>query len=158
MDVLGGVAGQRSGSCASCALEPLRSFRPGDPCTRADVGTPEEAAAVAVPMLHGRDRERCLLLALDAKHRLIAVDVVSLGSVDRTFMGPREVYRDALLRGASAIVLAHNHPSGDPEPSREDRLVTRRLAQAGRVVGVELLDHLVVGDPGWESLARLGAL
>jgi DNA repair protein RadC len=111
-----------------------------------------------LPLLAGRDRELCLLVALDVKHRLLGVSTVSVGTADHTFMAPREVYRDALAAGASAIFLAHNHPSGDATPSADDRQVTRRLAQAGAMVGIDLLDHLVVGDPGWTSLARLGVL
>lgn len=119
-----------------------------------------DPAAVMVevgPRLAGHDRERCLLLSLDVRHRLLAVDLVSIGTAANTFMGPREVFRDALLRGASAVVVAHNHPSGDPEPSAADIAVTRRLAAAGRLLGVPLLDHLVVGDVDHVSLARRGA-
>lgn len=119
---------------------------------------PEDAAALVSERLRGLDRERCLLVTLDTKHRLLGIDTVSVGTADHTFMAPREVYRDALLIGASAVFLAHNHPSGDPAPSTDDRQITRRLAQAGATVGVDLLDHLVVGDPGWVSLARLGVL
>ncbi|HWB73249.1 MAG TPA: JAB domain-containing protein [Egibacteraceae bacterium] len=142
--------------CLRCAA--AGGFRPGPPAQRAQVGRPEDAAAVVVPLLAGLDREHCVLVTLDVKHRLIAVTTVSVGTADHTFMAPREVYRDALLAGASAIFIAHNHPSGDPTPSADDRQVTRRLAQAGATLGVELLDHLVVGDPDWVSLARLGVL
>ena len=145
-------------TCPICAPDPASAFRPGPPDGRPQVTSPEDAAALVVPLLAGRDREQCLLVTLDSKHRLIAVGAVSVGSVDHTFMGPREVYRDALLQGASAIFLAHNHPSGDPTPSPDDRQVTRRLAQAGATLGVDLLDHLVVGDPDWASLARDGVL
>lgn len=134
------------------------SFRPGDPAGRPQVTCPEDAAALIVPRLLGRDRELCLLVALDTKHRLVAVSTVSVGTADHTFIAPRELYRDALLAGASAIFVAHNHPSGDPTPSADDRQITRRLAQAGSVLGVDLLDHLVVGDPEWTSLAREGVL
>jgi DNA repair protein RadC len=92
------------------------------------------------------------------KHRVIATTTVAVGSVDHTFMGPREVFRDALLHGAGAIVIAHNHPSSDPEPSRDDERITRRLGQAGEILGVEVLDHLVIGQERWVSLARRGAL
>ncbi|MDP9405515.1 MAG: JAB domain-containing protein [Actinomycetota bacterium] len=143
--------------CPTCA--PLaRAFRPGPPAGRPQVGSPEDAAAIVAPLLAGRDREHCLLVSLDVKHRLLAVATVSIGSVDHTFMAPREVFREALLAGASAVFLAHNHPSGDPTPSADDRQVTRRLAAAGATLGVELLDHLVVGDPDWVSLARLGVV
>jgi DNA repair protein RadC len=122
------------------------------------VSCPEDAAALVMPLFTGLDRERCLLVALDVKHRLLDVGTVSVGTVDHTFMAPREIYRDALLQGAAAIFVAHNHPSGDPTPSPDDRQVTRRLAHAGATLGVELLDHLVVTDSAWTSLARLGAL
>lgn len=120
--------------------------------------TPEKIDALTGPQLRGRDRERCLLVALDTRNRAIAVDTVSIGSVDHTFMAPREVFRDALLRGAASIVLAHNHPSGDPTPSPADRAITRRLAAAGATIGVPLVDHLVIGDVGFVSLARDGHL
>jgi DNA repair protein RadC len=139
-------------------LRPPRWFRPGPPEQRTQVSCPEDAAALVRPRLEGLDREHCVLVTLDTKHRLIGVDTVSVGTADHTFMAPREIYRDALLAGASAIFVAHNHPSGDPTPSADDRQVTRRLAQAGTTLGVELLDHLVVGDPDWVSLARLGVL
>ena len=117
--------------------------------------SPEDAYGIVGPLLDGRDREHCLLISLDVKHRLLGVATISIGSVCNTFMGPREIFREALLAGASAVFLAHNHPSGDPTPSSDDRQVTRRLAQAGVTLGIDVLDHLVVGNPDWVSLARL---
>lgn len=152
-----------AGSCPSClwqALPPAPGWRlePGDPDARPQITTPDDALALVGPMLRGLDREMCVLAALDTKHRLLALETVSVGTCDHTFMGPREVFRDALLVGASAVVVAHNHPSAEATPSADDRQITRRLAQAGSLLGVELLDHLVVGDPDWASLARLGVL
>lgn len=144
--------------CPHCAGERLRMWRPGPPEKRPEITSPEVAAEMLVPMLQGLDREHCVTLNLDTKHRLIAATTVSIGSIDHTFMSPREIYRDALLQGASAIVVAHNHPSGDAEPSRDDELVTRRLEQAGDIVGVEVLDHLVIGYDRWVSLGRRGVL
>jgi DNA repair protein RadC len=144
--------------CPTCTIDPLRTFRPGPPAGRAQVTSPEDAVAVVLPHLAGRDREHCLLVSLDVKHRLLGLTTVSVGTADHTFMAPREIYRDALAAGASAIFVAHNHPSGDATPSADDRQVTRRLAQAGATLGIDLLDHLVVGDPGWTSLARQGVL
>ncbi|HUH07027.1 MAG TPA: JAB domain-containing protein [Egibacteraceae bacterium] len=145
-------------SCPTCSPPALGEFRPGAPDRRPQVATPEDAAALVTPILRGRDREHCLLVSLDVKHRLLDVATISVGTADHTFMAPREIFRSALLTGASAVFVAHNHPSGDPTPSSDDRRVTRRLAEAGRLLGVELLDHLVVGDPQWVSLARLGAV
>ncbi len=143
-------------ACVRCTAETVRTFLLPDLCERAQVTCPEDAARLVVPELVGRDRERCVAALLDTKHRLVAIATVSVGSVDRTYMSPREILRDALLANASALVLAHNHPSGDPEPSRDDELVTRRLVQAGEIVGVEVLDHLVVAGSRWVSLARCG--
>ena len=120
------------------------------------LGDPDEVAAFLVPLIGGADREHCLSVLLDTKHRVIRTVTVSIGSIDHTFMTPHGIFRDALLGNAAAVILAHNHPSGDPEPSRDDERVTRRLVEAGRLVGVEVLDHLVVGGGSWVSLARRG--
>lgn len=122
------------------------------------LGDPDEVAAFLVPLIGGADREHCLSVLLDTKHRVLRTVTVSIGSIDHTFMTPHGIFRDALLGNAAAVILAHNHPSGDPEPSRDDERVTRRLVEAGRLVGVEVLDHLVVGGGGWVSLARRGVL
>lgn len=132
------------------------AFRPGPPDERAQISIPDDAVALLRPLLDGQDRECGVLVALDTRHRVIATTVISVGTAAHTFLAPREVYRDALMFGASAIVVAHNHPSGDATPSDDDRQITRRLAQAGVTLGVELLDHLVLGDPEWTSMARLG--
>lgn len=140
-------------ACARCEVDP-RWFAPSS--ERVRVQDPDTAAALLMDLVRGFDRERCAALLLDTKHGLLQKVTVSIGSVDHTFMSPREVYRDALLANASAIVVAHNHPSGDPEPSDDDVAVTQRLARAGELVGVSLLDHIVVGSRRWVSLARRG--
>lgn len=145
-------------TCPHCAAERARFYRPGAPEDRVEITSPDAAAELLMPMMQDLDREHCVTLNLDTKHRLIATTTVSIGSVDHTFMSPREVFRDALLHGASAVVIAHNHPSGDAEPSRDDEAITRRLGRAGDLVGVEVLDHVVVGHRRWVSLARRGVL
>jgi DNA repair protein RadC len=140
--------------CAGCDRSVYRPGR-GD---RAEITSPEVAAELVVPFLSHADREVCVAAFVDTKHRLLDVAIVSVGSLDHTFMAPREVFRDALLANAAAVVLAHNHPSGDPEPSRDDELLARRLARAGELVGVDVLDSLVVGGDDWVSLARRGVL
>lgn len=133
-----------------------RMFAPDDPAARPEVTSPDAAAALLVPAVIGSDRERSVAVLLDTKHRVLEIATVSVGSLDHTFMSPREVFRDALLANAAALVLAHNHPSGDPEPSRDDEQLTRRLVRAGELVGVEVLDHLVTAGERWISLARRG--
>jgi DNA repair protein RadC len=139
------------GVCPTCVTEDG-----GAVDARVEVTSPEQAASLLLPVLAGLDRERCVALLLDTRHRLLDTVTVSVGSIDHTFMSPREVFRDALLGNAAAVVLGHNHPSGDPEPSTDDEAVTRRLARAGDLIGVALLDHLVVGGSRWVSLARRG--
>jgi DNA repair protein RadC len=96
--------------CPTCTTDPVRQFRPGPPSERPEVTCPEDALTLVRPALSGRDREHCLLVALDVRHRLLEVSTVSVGTAAHTFMSPREIYREALLIGASAIFLAHNLP------------------------------------------------
>jgi DNA repair protein RadC len=102
--------------------------------------------------------ERFLVLLLDGRHRLLREVVVSQGTLTASLVHPREVFRPALREAAAAVVLVHNHPSGDPTPSTEDREITARLADAGELVGIPVLDHVVVAERGWASLCELGAL
>ena len=106
----------------------------------------------------GEEREAFQVLLLDGKHRLKAREVVSVGSLTTSIVHPREVFRPAVRHAAAAVICVHNHPSGDPEPSPEDLEVTRRLHQAGRLLGVPLLDHVVLGDGRWVSLRERLAL
>jgi DNA repair protein RadC len=152
-----GATAQRRRSGHRCAGCDRSVYRPGR-SDRVEVTSPEVAAELVVPFLAHADREVCIAAFVDTKHRLLDVSIVSVGSLDHTFMAPREVFRDALLANAAAVVLAHNHPSGDPEPSRDDELLARRLARAGELVGVDVLDSLVVGGDDWVSLARRGVL
>lgn len=135
------------------AEEPLAAYD-----TRAAVTTPEDVAPIFAELVDGADRELGLVASLDTRHRLLAVDTVSVGTANLTFLAPREVFRTALHRGAVAIIVAHNHPSGDPTPSGEDERIARRLYGAGQILGIEVLDVLVLGDAEWASLAREGML
>lgn len=113
---------------------------------------PQDALAVVEPLLWAEPSEVMLAVLLTAKHGVIGVHTVARGGIDHVPCEPREVFRAALLANAAAVILAHNHPSGDPTPSQKDRDVTRRIAAAGRLLGIPLLDHLVVGDRGATSL------
>ena len=110
------------------------------------------------PGLRGLAHEELHALYLDRRRRPLAVRALSRGSDRYTVVDPRQVYRPAVALSASGVILAHNHPSGDRTPSSQDREVTRRVAQAGQVLGIPLLDHLVVGDQGFTSLAAEGLL
>ncbi len=111
------------------------------------VSGPREAARLAAAVLAGTTVEHVLALHFDTKHRLIGVHVVSVGTLDASLVHPREVFKAAYLSNASALILAHNHPSGDPTPSGEDRALSDRLRQAGELLGVTLIDFVIVTDP-----------
>ena len=87
-----------------------------------------------------------LTLHLDGKNRIIALDMVSIGSLNQSIVHPRELFKTALLSSAAAIIMVHNHPTGDPTPSREDIDITRRIKEAGEILGVKLLDHIIIGS------------
>lgn len=108
------------------------------------------------PRLRDAQQERFLVLLLDGRHRLIREELVSYGTLTASLVHPREVFRPALRACAAAVILVHNHPSGDPTPSPEDREVTRRLARAGEILGVAVVDHVVVAERGYCSLREEG--
>lgn len=99
------------------------------------------------------EREHFVLLALDGKHRLKKEILVSIGTLAMSLVHPREVFRPAIEEGAAGVIVVHNHPSGDPTPSAEDLQVTRRLEEAGKLLGIPLLDHVVVTREGFRGLA-----
>lgn len=106
-----------------------------------------------------RARQECfLVLLLDGRHRMIREELVSRGTLTASLVHPREVFRPALRACAAALILVHNHPSGDPTPSPEDREVTRRLARAGEILGVAVVDHVIVAERGYSSLREEGDL
>jgi DNA repair protein RadC len=114
------------------------------------------AATILRPLFQGLDREQFLVACLDAKHAIIGVNVVSIGSLSFSIVHPREVFKPAILLNSAAIICAHNHPSGHPEPSSEDRVLTARLRQAGDLIGITILDHLILGDDRIYSFADQG--
>lgn len=102
------------------------------------------------------DREHFVCCHLDVRNRLLSRETVSIGHLTSALVHPREVFKAAILANAASIVLVHNHPSGDPEPSREDVDITRRLADVGRIVGIPVLDHVIIGGSRHVSLAERG--
>jgi DNA repair protein RadC len=95
-----------------------------------------------------RDREAFIVLLLDVKHRVIAEEVISIGILDGSLIHPREVFKAAVAGSAAAILIVHNHPSGDPSPSGQDREVTNRLRKAGEILGIPVVDHVIIGSTG----------
>ena len=122
------------------------------------LGSPESVFAVMAERLQDLPCERFYALYLNTRHRLLGVHLVSAGTLNQSLVHPRDVFAPALKANAAAVIVVHNHPSGDPLPSREDHEVTRRLKQAGELLGVGLLDHVVIGGDRYQSFAREGWL
>lgn len=123
------------------------------------IHSPGTAAAILSDYLEGADREHFVALLLDTKHRVIGIHTVSIGSVNETVVHPRETFKAAIILSAAAVLLAHCHPSGDTTPSPEDIACTCRLVEAGRILGIEVIDHIIIGN-GWEytSLKQTGRM
>lgn len=117
---------------------------------------PASIARYYMEDLRHANQEQMKLLLLNTKSRLIGEKDISKGTVNSAVISPRELFVEALQKNAVSIVLLHNHPSGDPTPSKEDVLITRRIQEAGRLIGVELLDHIVIGDNCYVSLREKG--
>jgi DNA repair protein RadC len=113
---------------------------------------PADVAARLIPRFHGLMQEVFVVLALDARQHIVDEIEIGRGLLDGALVHPREVFRPLIRRGAAAAVLAHNHPSGDPTPSREDIDVTRRMCEAGELLGIPIIDHIVVGDGDHTSI------
>lgn len=117
-----------------------------------------EDAWKATKAYHRKRKENFLVLTLDGAHQVIRIRLVSLGLLNRCLVHPREVFQPAILDGAAGILAVHNHPSGLLEPSREDKDITRRLRDAGNILGIPLLDHLIVSKNGFYSFQEQGEL
>ncbi len=129
----------------------------GAPAARRPVvRTPADVAALVGSDLRHLDREHFRVVLLTTRHTVLAVEEIAVGGLDSAIIHPREVFKPAIRWSAAAVVLVHNHPSGDPEPSVDDVRMTTRLAEAGQILGVEVLDHVVVGDGRYVSLRERG--
>lgn len=118
---------------------------------------PDDVVALIGRKLVNEAREHFVVILLNARHEAIAVETVSIGSLNASIVHPREVFRPAVLASAASIIVAHNHPTGDPEPSEEDLSITLRLAEVGDILGITLLDHVVIARRGNTSLKARGA-
>ncbi len=145
--------GAAKATTLSAALEVGHRVERG---TMVRIASPQDAVRL-VSDLRDRDQEEFRVILLNTKGLVLGIETVFRGGLDRVEVFPREVFRSAVARSAASIVVAHNHPSGDPAPSRQDRALTRRLEACGELMGIELLDHVIVGRSGHTSL-HLGKL
>ncbi len=120
------------------------------------VKTPDDVAGLVRSKLKGKKKEYFLALLLDTRNQLIKISEISVGSLDSSIVHPREVFKEAISASAASVIFVHNHPSGDPEASEDDIKLTKRLAEAGEIVGIDVLDHIIIGDKNYLSLKRQG--
>jgi DNA repair protein RadC len=113
-----------------------------------EIRGPDDVLALLGRKLRKEAREHFLVLLLNARHEVLGRETVSVGSLNASIVHPREVFKPAILCSAASLVLVHNHPSGDPEPSEEDLAITKRLVEAGELLGIGVLDHVIVGSRG----------
>lgn len=121
-----------------------------------DLNNPRAVFEFLADRMAGLEQEEFMVILLNAKNSVLGVESITRGTLTASLVHPREVFRPAIRRRAHAIILAHNHPSGDPSPSREDREVTKRLIEAGKLIGIEVLDHLIVGNGRYTSFRERG--
>ncbi|HEX7091370.1 MAG TPA: DNA repair protein RadC [Longimicrobiales bacterium] len=151
---VGGVVAAR----LAAALELGRRLAREEPEARTRIEGPRDVYERCAPSLRDLVQEEFRLLLLNTQHAVTRELVVTRGILDASVVHPREVFRAAILESAASIILVHNHPSGDPFPSPDDREITRQVAEAGRILGIPVLDHVVIGDGCYVSFVEAGLL
>lgn len=122
------------------------------------IGSPTDACTILRAFIGEADREHFIVLLLDTRNRVIGINTVSIGHLNANVVHPREVMKPAILSNAAGLILCHNHPSGNPEPSQEDIGITERLKQAGELLGIPVMDHLILGESTFYSFKERGRL
>ncbi|WP_079530413.1 RadC family protein [Halobacillus hunanensis] len=140
------------------AIELGRRIQQMKPVQRYMIRSPEDGADFVMEEMRELKQEHFIVLFLNTKNQVLHRQTIFIGSLNASIVHPREVFKEAVKRSAASIICAHNHPSGDPTPSQEDIQVTRRLQECGKMIGIELLDHLVIGDRKFISLKEKGYL
>ena len=150
--------GQAKAATVLAALEIGRRIASAKPIEKIHLSCPQDVANFLMPRLRYAAKEQFVVILLNGKNKVIGTEVVSEGSLSSSVVHPREVYAPAMLHHAAAIMVAHNHPSGDPKPSLEDTEVTRMLARSGKVLGIPMIDHVIIGDGNYYSFLENEAL
>jgi DNA repair protein RadC len=150
--------GRAQASRIRAAVELGRRTLTSPPVPRPQFRSPRDLAQYLLPLFGAHAVEQLGVLLLDVRLRLLGVRLISVGSVDSSWAHPRDVFREAVLAGAANIVVFHNHPSGDPAPSRDDLALTARLKHAGIVVGVQLADHVILAETRYYSMKEQGLI
>lgn len=140
------------------ALELGRRSISSDPTARPVINSPSDVADLVMEEMRCLDREHFRIILLSTRNNVLGISSVSVGSLNSSIVHPRECFKEAIRRNANSIILLHNHPSGDPAPSREDLDITRRLTEGGKILGIEVLDHVIIGDKKYVSLKEQGII
>lgn len=148
--------GDRKSASILAAVELGKRLAAAEPARRKRMAAPQDGALLLMPKLRYETHEHFMLVLLNTKNRVIAVQQVSEGSLNSSVVHPREVFSPAIAQHAAAILVGHNHPSGDPEPSREDKELTAVLVKTGNLLGVPLIDHIIIGDGIYYSFKEHG--
>jgi DNA repair protein RadC len=143
--------GQAKAATVLAALEIGRRIASAKPIEKIHLSCPQDVADFLMPRLRYAAKEQFVVILLNNKNKVIGTEVVSEGSLSSSIVHPREVFASAILHHAAAIMVAHNHPSGDPKPSIEDEEVTRQLLRSGKVLGIPMIDHVIIGDGNYYS-------
>lgn len=122
------------------------------------IATPKQVAKLFLPEMSTLQKECCKGVYIDARKRIIKEETIFVGTLNQSLIHPREIFEIAIREGAAGVVLVHNHPSGDPKPSHEDILITKQLKDAGAILGIPFLDHIIIGDNSYYSLKEKGYL
>jgi DNA repair protein RadC len=150
--------GEAKSARVIAALELGRRLAMAGPAERPTINGPDDAWRLLAPTLATLDREHFVALLVNSKHQVIGQVVVAIGTLNATLVHPRELFKEAIRKSAMGVLLAHNHPSGDPTPSPEDRALTHQLMAAGEILGMKVLDHLIIGDGRYVSLRQASPL
>lgn len=142
----------------AAAIELGKRIAGFDPSDRHVIRSPRDAAALMLPRLRYETREHFLVMMLSTKNHVLATPTISIGSLNASIVHPRELFREVITYSAASIILVHNHPSGDPTPSAEDIHLTKQIVEAGKMLNISVLDHLIIGDGKYVSLKEQGIL
>ena len=150
--------GPARGVIMLAALELGERLTKYKPTERYVIRSPEDGADYVMEEMRTLDQEHFIALFLNTKNQIIHSQTIFIGTLNSSVVHPREIFREAVRRSSASLIVAHNHPSGDPTPSPEDINVTKRLVEAGKIMGIDLLDHLIIGDNKFVSLKEKGHL
>lgn len=150
--------GQAKAAHIKAALELGKRLARTSVLDKPKICSPRDVANLLMAEMSRYDREYFKALCLNTKNQVISIETVSIGSLSASIVHPRELFKNPIKRSSAALILVHNHPSGDPTPSTEDIEVTQRLCEAGKILGIEVLDHIIIGDRKFVSLREKGII